>query len=482
MTGRTRAGLAAACLVALGGCDPLDLGDARPLPGADGSTPSQSRTPSGGSDQDRPASPDAPIASDGQGGPAEPPSSPDAGVGSVADADAPPDLLDAGIASPADAAVVDSAPAPADAGTAGLEAGPTLPAPGFVGAAPTVLGSPVASALVGDVLYVADWGRPEPMLNRWTGNVQAYDISDPTRPRRLSEFQTCCDEVGDLAVSADRLFVANDALGLHVFDLAVPSHPASTAMRLDGSYAHSLSLATLPTAQGSRLHAFVGHIYNGALAIYDVTEATGSLPPPVSYRSPDPAARDVNDVQVEGTHAFLLVGDGGADFRLEVLHLGLPSLAPARIGSLPLPAYVYGGLGELRVSGSIVYYSSSDSYRDGMLAASGGLRVIDVSDPLTPRLVGSLDLPEMGFLSYKGAGLDVARGRAFVVGSTALHVLDVSSPDRPVKLTSFALPPEFVNCDGGRVVVRDNLAFVTAGSTDDPNSRGGIAVFNVALP
>ncbi len=88
------------------------------------------------------------------------------------------------------------------------------------------------------------------------------------------------------------------------------------------------------------------------------------------------------------------------------------------------------------------------------VATYGGLFVVDVSNPLIPSVVTSLDTPG------NSHDIKISGNRAFIAdGSSGLRIIDISAPSVPLELG-------FVDTPGiaQDLVIRDNLAFVADGS------------------
>jgi hypothetical protein len=111
-------------------------------------------------------------------------------------------------------------------------------------------------------------------------------------------------------------------------------------------------------------------------------------------------------------------------------------------------------------------------------AHGGGLRLIDVGNVRLPRVIGSLDIDDIGNVAWEGLGLDVAGSRAYILGMTALHILDVSNPRTPVEAMALLLPAQYVSFDGGNVAVAGDYAY--AAVSDRGRSSGGVVVFRIA--
>ena len=78
-------------------------------------------------------------------------------------------------------------------------------------------------------------------------------------------------------------------------------------------------------------------------------------------------------------------------------------------------------------------------------AGAGGLKIVDVSTPTAPRIVGSADTPGTA------ASLAVSNGYAYVADSTAVEVINVTTPSRPVIVGSLATAATAVAVAGSRV-------------------------------
>jgi len=81
-----------------------------------------------------------------------------------------------------------------------------------------------------------------------------------------------------------------------------------------------------------------------------------------------------------------------------------------------------------------------------------GLRIIDVSDPTAPTLLGS-------FISLNANDVAVVGSRAFIVGDDKLKLIDVSDPATPQLIDSFTVPSGYAIS----VTVADEIAYVLAG-------------------
>ena len=337
-----------------------------------------------------------------------------------------------------------------------------------IGAVSIATGNPFALSIQDNLLYVGDWGSD-------TGVLSIIDVSDPTRPRIVGEYSSPQAEIQGIAVREGRAYLANDSLGLTVVDVSTASNPNYVCGQVDASgssYGHAVVTGSFGTNRNP--YAMLGGFYGSSLDIYDITQPD-VLGNPIVYATPNTSARDILDIATANDVGYLLLGDGDRWMGLETIDLGqLPSV-PTRLGSVSLPVSMYGGWGRVRLAGSTLYFAASMHNSHG-----GGLRVIDVNSVRLPKVIGSLDIDDIGNVAWEGVGLDVAGSRVYILGMTALHILDVSNPRKPVEAMALPLPAQFLSLNGGNVVVAGDYAY--AAVSDSGGSSGGIVIFRITAP
>lgn len=92
------------------------------------------------------------------------------------------------------------------------------------------------------------------------------------------------------------------------------------------------------------------------------------------------------------------------------------------------------------------------------LPRGGGIRVVDVADPARPKVVGSLDLDHISSLAFAGHHLYVGVGQNGPGQPAGLHVIDLSDPGHPRKV-------RFVPTEGWApttISVRERYAYVAS--------------------
>jgi hypothetical protein len=169
-----------------------------------------------------------------------------------------------------------------------------------------------------------------------------------------------------------------------------------------------------------------------------------------------------NDVRVAGTVAYV-----AEDVGLQLVDVSDPA-HPVLLGSASYPA---GRQARVAVGGGKLVYLADLSF---------GLHVVDVTNPMQPREVGSLALAGTPrAVSLGGTGLGGSRliGSYAVVacGDGGVAVVDVSAPAAPVLLGT--TPPGQPRA--GSVTVRGHYAYVAAG---EEGIYGGLHVVELADP
>lgn len=140
---------------------------------------------------------------------------------------------------------------------------------------------------------------------------------------------------------------------------------------------------------------------------------------------------------------------GGRDGVLRAIDVSQPT-SPRELGSLPTD----GSIHDLAVRGPVVY-----------VANHPGLRIVNAADPSAPRLWSSLAL------SGPAVGLDADTHNVYVAaGEHGLIVVDVTNPAAPRRLASVTLPPDALD-----VAVEAGRAYVADGDN-------GLRVIDVADP
>jgi hypothetical protein len=345
----------------------------------------------------------------------------------------------------------------------------------------SVGGTPIRVLKRDQYVFLGDWdNRPQiaPSGSLEDGSIQTYTVADPLQPMLGPILFTPGDQIQDLAIEGPWLFAANDAQGLRLVDISSPFNLKSVAARSgDGPYATSVAVTVRVTDASQQLYALVGYLYGGGLEIHAVPDG-GPIPAPVRYTSTAlPSRCDVYQILVRGDRAYIFAGDGASLGCVEILDISQLPAVPTALGRLCLPFATYGSVGDIRLSGDLLYFSASDYSGGSGLGHMGGLRIIDVQNPAQPVLVGTLDLPPAaGAIPWKGTGLAVAGQEVFFVGPSGVRVIDVSAPSLPTLRSSAPFPATFGVCQGGTAVIEADLLYVGA-YCSTPGGRGGLVIY-----
>jgi len=260
--------------------------------------------------------------------------------------------------------------------------------------------------------------------------IETVDISNPDLPSQLGLMDTR-GEVKALAVSGGKAFVADGLAGLQIIDVSDPAAP----VRLGDTLGIPGFLDTVLNVVVEKDRAYLA-VDGWGLVILDISDPAVPLLMSSVY-SPSPIAIVVSGEQV-------YIGDG---YGVAVFDVSNAS-DPVKLGRCEIPFYPQG----LFLFGDLLFAAV---YNDG-------LQIIDVSDPTTPNVVGSLD--GLG----RARDVAVAGSVAYVATDNGLRFIDVSDPRSPLLLSSLEM-------SANNLALAGNLVFVTAWD-------GGLKVVDVSDP
>jgi hypothetical protein len=323
---------------------------------------------------------------------------------------------------------------------------------------PTLLGSHEEGRLGGGV--AVSWPYAFLVANGYyelgSARMWVIDISNPAQPLRAGAFPLqgvygWNNGSASIAIVGGHAFVADEA-GLKVFDISHAALPTRASQYSGSALTYSVAV--------DDEHAYILRHSNLGVEIVDVSNRSnpsrvGVLPT---------GSADAMEVSVAGDFAY--VGTHGA----EVLVFDVTNPAdPVRVNTINTGnngsrhavsggfAYVAAGMEGLKTfdvrTPSNIRQVSTLGVPAGQIAASGthvylyadGLRVIDVTDPAQPRLVGALspddnngpfgvyanDMDAAGHYVYVGFRSEVRGGRL------EMEIIDVSDPARPERVGEY---------------------------------------------
>ncbi len=245
-----------------------------------------------------------------------------------------------------------------------------------------------------------------------------------------------------MMISGDYCFASDSEEGLLVYDLNQPGQPVavggldvptdSGSMAVSGQYLYYGQKQGYPSNQRKFL-------------VIDVS--IPSLPSLVeSLDLPD----GPRDISLSGNYAFVTTGSSG----LQVVDISDPS-SPGIVAQLAAGGYYQNSV----IDGDYLYVLNSNS----------GLLVFDISNPLEPLLVGNDDFDSI----YDE--LLISGNYAYVTTINSFHVVDITNPSNPQKISSLAIPNGDYTSTPRDMVHRDNFIFVGT-------SNVGLQVIDVSNP
>ncbi|MCX6584191.1 MAG: hypothetical protein NT166_28795 [Candidatus Aminicenantes bacterium] len=237
------------------------------------------------------------------------------------------------------------------------------------------------------------------------GGLDIFNISAPAAPGLVKNCPTPGSAHG-VYVQGNYAYMADMDKGLQVIDI---SHPASAYIA--GTYGGSIAIKSMNI---SGTHAYLGTSSDGLL-ILNISDKTS--PTPVGkYQLPYPHYY-VNDAHIKGNYAYLLDGGYLGNRGFKVLNISDPS-SPTLLGTIDS---LYSE--HIFVNGNYAY----------AIGDSTGLTVIDISTVGHPEVKGSLSLGEATY------GIFVSGNYAYITGERRLMVIDISNPASPVLTGSLSI-------------------------------------------
>ncbi len=273
-----------------------------------------------------------------------------------------------------------------------------------------------AVAVSGTHAYVADgdWG------------LRVYDVSNPASPAGLTRVLSW-DYSWDVAASGNYVYLADGSGGLRVFNVSNPASPVQVGW-LSGS-AFALVL------RGDYVYAALGNF-----TIVDVSDPTS---PTIAGFLPGGGPR----VALLGSHAY--VASTVVVLGIRAIDVSTPSL-PAFVGGGTSTGQSPAGMATL---GGFVYLADDES----------GLQVFDVTDPTSPRLVGTLPTPDCAQAVAIGDGFACIAADSAGLVIAPLHCpsavgVDPDLSGDPLLTSRVALDPAIPNPFRNRTNVRFTIS------------------------
>lgn len=239
-------------------------------------------------------------------------------------------------------------------------------------------------------------------------NVVVVNIANKANPTVVARVPRPTQAIS-LDLVGETLYVG-DAASLAIYSLANPASP-----QLLGTYAANAEVREVVVA--NQLAYLAAHL--GGFMIVDV--AIPSSPTRVGLVPRGPSASPI-DLALDGNRAYV-----ATDYLLKIYDVSNPA-APALLGESSL------GVG-----------FQTGQFRDAVTCANGfvyvhgfgrSFQVVDVRDPIRPRLVSSSELP--GNVGNTGADILADGSTLFIAnGSAGVRIFDLATPDAPQPVSNY---------------------------------------------
>jgi hypothetical protein len=263
----------------------------------------------------------------------------------------------------------------------------------------------------GSLAYVA---RPE--------GLEIIQVSDPAKPETIATLYE--GEGQSVTLDGSRLYLAAGSSGLFIIDISDPSNPQRIGHCPTSSFAFDVAIRDT--------FAYVADAGSG-VSVIDLADPTE---PRLAHSYLPEGVVTASSIVIRDHLAYL--SDSGF-YGLRILDLTQPR-DPRQIGSCLTQR---GGNG-LALTGNLILQA----------AENHGLRVMDVSNPTNPVLLGTGNPSD-----HAGYAIALAGERAYVADYwTGLLVFDFAQPAQPALTGSFNTSREILE-----VQTRDSLALVAAG-------------------
>lgn len=335
---------------------------------------------------------------------------------------------------------------------------------------PRPIGSTLRGYGVYDVAVLGNYAY----LASWFAALLVVDVSDPTRPRQVNSIgpfqaQGATDYAGSVTVANGYAYLAHQFGGLQIFDIKDPVHP-----RRVGGYDTRVDAQAI--AVWDR-YAFVatdsraGPMPLEGLQIIDI-----GTPANLRRRGSYDTAADARRVAVSGNYA--VVGDFSMpDFEkqsdvsggLRVIDISDPG-APHQVGN-----YDMEGVEAVAVSDRFVYLTG-DRWDKTTQRVRPGVMVLDIGDPSTPRVEWRYET--IGYL------MAISGNLAYLYEQMApwryrLEVVDFRNPVSPIRIGAYEWEGIGEIYDGA---VAGNFAYLSTSYRLDEESHSGLHVIDVSDP
>jgi hypothetical protein len=269
-----------------------------------------------------------------------------------------------------------------------------------------------------------------------TGHLTDGTLLDLTPPGRGTGYSSSNLTICNFGATPGRVFAGNN--GACTVTATNAGFTAAAAITVRSFAPTALACLSMPGfANNVDVSGNRAYVASGSSGLVVVAVDDRQSPSIVTTLN---TAGNANDVRVEGDLAYVADGSNG----LLVLDVS-NSASPVLLGSVDTP----GDAQDVVVYGSLAYVADGAS----------GLQIVDVTNHTAPQIVGTYALPS----GQLAKGVDADQGLAALATSSGLRLLNVSTPATPVLLGQVSTgEPRDVTLNGDVAYVADyGSGFVT---------------------
>jgi hypothetical protein len=285
------------------------------------------------------------------------------------------------------------------------------------------------------------------IVNSWLDAIMIFDVSNVNNPHEIGVFDETKGLVYVLDVEDDNaLVVTTKGTTDRLSSLDISALPEiGEEATIDTPY----GIYEVDVVGG---YAFVA-TWNRGLVVYDVSDPAN----PVEAGACE-EFQNARSVDVVGNYAYLACANNG----LMIVDISTPT-SPTFVSSWDTPGYAFHAV----ISGDYAYVSD--------LYWWSGLRIVDISDPLNPWEVGSLE-----FEPNRVRQIEISGNHVFLVHDRkTLRVVDVSDPANPLLVEGAEREtyyPFYMATSGHLLIISDWLYGVRVMDVSDPTNPVEVAV------
>ena len=269
-------------------------------------------------------------------------------------------------------------------------------------------------------------------------DLLVFDLSDPSEPTEAARMKLTGRHPVNTQVQAGYAYIPATLGGLNVVDVTDPRNPSQVAIipfeshtvafKIRGSYGYMARVVSVtPTERW----------YEGS-SILEVLDLSVPHSPTTVGSVTIPTM--IEDLDLVGDFAYVTGAQITGPDMLTVIDISSP-FNPATV-EFPKPDFGQNNFHDIYIHDGYAY----------VLDSGRGMRVLDVGDPLTPKLVATLEMPQTMYCMH-GAGEVIY----LCAQERYLNVADVSNPDAPVLTASVGIEPGVHSYSS--IVLKDQKVF-----------------------